>query len=163
MARRCLVLLLALSSGCALEWGGATEHRPAIQSELEADRPHTSYRETWHPDRGDIERGILESVRDGGPPRDDSPTFLGPSHTVWANGTADRPGVSDPKELRSRLEEHEERASAHVEEERKGPEPSPAAIGRAVEAWQEWQVEHGIAPIDLSPLPPPPRSDKKGP
>lgn len=160
-----LLVLVTLPPGCAMSFGGAREHRPAIQAELEPQRPASTYRSTWSPDSRLMERAILESVRDGGSPRDDSPTWMGPARTAGASATGERPGVSSRVELDSRQKEREERVARRVEQDNKAPDPRPADVERTLDLWEQLKADRGFAPIDLDPKPkpPPPVGEKKGP
>jgi hypothetical protein len=169
---RSWIVLVTLASGCSsaisldargigLEWGGSTVHRPAIAAEL--DSLYKPSRASWQPDPAVVERGILQSMGTEAP-RDDSPFWRGPAHTAFASGTAEQPDASSAKELAVRRKEYEERVQAHQDELRaRENAPRPGDVDRALSAWDEWKTEHGYAPIDISPAPPPEPPDKKGP
>ncbi len=169
---------MTLLPGCAITWTGpgdkipqlqtswgasTTEHRPAIEAELSQSERRI---DGWQPDGRDMERMILESVRDGGPPRDDSPWWQGPSRTAYAISSGDRQGADSQKELDVRLREHLELVKKHAAERaEKGPDPRPRKeLDRALDAWERFKEERGIPPIDLDPTPkpPPPPAERKG-
>src|SRR5581483_1963310 len=136
-----------LAPGCAMSFGGAPEHRPAIQAELDSE-PTTTFRSTWSPDARLMERAILESVKDGGSPRDDSPTWRGPAYTAGAHATGERPGVSNSAERAARREEHDEHVGKRTAKEQ-DPLPRREEVDRVLDAWGQWQAERGVPPIDL--------------
>jgi hypothetical protein len=171
--------LIIVSSGCTITWGGPTEHRPAIEAELEADRPRTI--SSWRPADDPIDRGAVENVMDGRR-RDDAPSFQGPSSTIGATAAGDPADGIDPREAPAALEKlgkalvgRDERGSGRAREGTNrgewgggpppGREPGPSAadVDRALGFWEEWKAEHGFAPVDLSKVPPAPDADRKGP
>ena len=177
MTRSWLALVLAFAPGCAslsldpatpgivINWGGPTEHRPAIAQELDSLHEPSPYRTSWQPDPAIVERGILQSMGTEAP-RDDSPSWRGPSHTAFAAGTGERPDVSSAKELAVRRKEYDERVAAHQGEERaRALAPRPGDLDRALSSWEEWKAKRGYAPIEISPPPPPGPEppEKKGP
>jgi len=178
MVRRGLIAIVTLLPGCAITWTGpgdkipqlqmnwgaaATEHRPAIEAELSQNDRRV---DGWQPDGKLLEQAILDSVRDGGPPRDDSPWWQGPSRTAYAISSGDRQGADSQKELDVRLREHAELVKKHADErEKKGLDPRPPKeVDPALDAWERLKEEKGFAPIDLDPTPkpPPPPTERKG-
>jgi hypothetical protein len=137
MARTWLVLVVALAPGCTISWGGPAEHRPAIAQELDSLRKPSPSPSTWSPDPTVVERAMLGPSLGGAAPTDDSPTWLGPSHTALATATGDRPGVSSEKELDVRRQEYEDHVAGRVDEERRSPEPRPWEVDRALSLWEE--------------------------
>ncbi len=165
--------VLLASQGCVWRWGAATEHRPAVEQELEPDRKRSNHPATWSPDPRLVERGILESMSGGLAPRDDSPSWRGPSHTAGSYATGERPGVNTLSEWRSRRQELDERVAKRIEEENAKPGPAdfrgdrapkPATHEGTLEAWEQWKADRGFQPIDLdpNPTPPPAPRERKG-
>ncbi|HZU99432.1 MAG TPA: hypothetical protein VFF73_22175, partial [Planctomycetota bacterium] len=120
---------------------------------------------TWSPAPGPFEKGMLQSVSSRSP-RDDSPSWQGPSHTAGAIGA----DTSSPGEVSARLDEVKEYHDAHDTPRSADPtkpsatsSPPAADLDHALDVWESWKAERGIAPVDLSPPKPTRPDEKKGP